>query len=49
MIPFFTGILFISDKKQMIWIIILLFFSIIINDIYSIYDYFFKKIIEPMV
>lgn len=43
MIPFFTGILFISDKKQMIWIIILLFFSIIINDIYSIYDYFFQK------
>ena len=43
MIPFFAGLLFISNKKQIIWIILILFFSFIINDIYSIYDYFFQN------
>ena len=43
MIPFFAGLLFISNKKQIIWIILILFFSFIINDIYAIYDYFFQN------
>lgn len=43
MIPFVAGLLFISDKKQIVWMISILFLSFIINDIYSIYDYFFQN------
>lgn len=42
MIPFVAGLLFIADKKQIVWMISILFLSFIINDIYSIYDYFFQ-------
>lgn len=42
-IPFLAGLLFISNKKQLYWIIGSLFLSALINDIYSIYDYFIQN------
>lgn len=40
MIPFFTVLFFVSDKKHIYWTMALLFLGMIINDFYAIYDYF---------
>lgn len=40
MIPFFTILFFVSNKKHIYWMIALLFWGMIVNDFYAIYDYF---------
>lgn len=44
MIPFFTILLFVSNKKHIYLMISFLFFSMLINDFYSLYDYFINHI-----
>lgn len=42
-IPFCTALFFISDKKQIKWILLTLCAGVIINEIYSIYDFFIQN------
>lgn len=39
-IPFITILFFVSNKKQIYWMIFLLLLGMTINDVYAIYDYF---------
>ncbi|MDY3875542.1 MAG: O-antigen ligase family protein [Megamonas funiformis] len=38
-IPFITVLFFVSNKKHICWMILLLFLGMIINDFYALYDY----------
>ena len=42
-IPFLTVLFFISDKKHIYWIIFFMFWGMIVNDFYAIYDYFINS------